>query len=158
MKTIVILLTSLFLSANVNAEPDKFYVHCTVKSFIDYLKLIDTTIYNAVENGMQEGSAFREGKLGSVCYRINVSSVGKETNISITLIENGFQYANCQFAFRKGKLETALVDVSVDDTERYVHVYIKGSKKKSYCRNNLWQFRSFSSGLFAEHLSKVTPL
>lgn len=160
MKTIGLLFVLLFFSTAVSAhnEPDKYVTHCAVISFLDQLEMIDPGICDAIDRGIIEGKSGYEGQRGSLCYKIFTQSSRKETNISVTLIEKGFQYADCRFSFHHGKLKTALIDVAMDDTERYVHLFIKDAKKLSYCRNGIWQFKSFSAELFAEHLQKITPL
>ena len=166
MKTIVILLTLLFLSTFVSArtepdKPDKFVTHCAVMYFLEQLEMVDPLIYETIEKGILESEAVYDGQTGSLCYKVTVNSTGKETDISVILLEKETEYARCNFVFRNGKLQSAMVDVFFGDVgkeEYYFHFYLKGAKHLSYCRSGDGDYRDFSAELFAEHLSKVTPL
>lgn len=165
MKTIGFFLVLLFLSTSVSVsaqtEPDKFTTHCSVMSFLDQLEMIDPGIYDAIEKGILEGKSTYKGERGSLGYKICVSSMGKETDITVILLNKNIKYARCNFVFRNSKLQSAMLDVFLDDevkTNYYFHFYLKRDKHLSYYRKGEGDYHDFSAELFAEHLQKITPL
>ncbi len=163
MKTIVPLFVLLVYSTSVSArtepdKPDKFVTHCAVMYFLEQLEMVDTLVYKTIEKGILEGQAVYNGQTGYLCYELSVSSDGMNTNISVILLEKEIEYMRSSFNFHKGKLDSALLDVFLDNNESYSHFYLKRNKKLSWQRGSDGVSKEFSGALFEEHLLKVTPL
>lgn len=158
MKAMLFLFSFLTLSINAKTQPDKFTMHCSVMTFIERLELIDPKVQETVKKGIDEGEEHYDGQTGSLCYKISVFSDGENTSISIILLEKEIEYVRSSFNFRNGKLDTASLDVFLDNNKSYSHFYVKGNKKLGWQRGSDGVSKDFSVDLFEEHLIKVTPL